>query len=124
MVLDLLGAFLVAVLVVWLFTFALRRPGPWGAGAWFFVVVFLGTWAVAAWMEPVGPVWWGVAWLPMLVVALGIGLLLAAATPAGPVTRADATEARESETAAVAVVGAFLWIFLLAVLIAAIAAYL
>ena len=53
------------------------RPRPWG-GAWLgFFILFLLIWAVGVWVDPVGPVFHGVAWLPFLIVAVFAALLLA-----------------------------------------------
>jgi len=81
MFVGILLALVLALLFVAIFSVGFGRPGPWGSALWFFLVVFLGTVAVAAWSEPVGPLVMGVAWLPSFVAALFLALLLAAATP-------------------------------------------
>ena len=109
------------------------RSGPWDGFVWFFVLLILGTWAVGAWIEPVGPVWWGVAWLPFLVAAVFIALLIAAVTPdvytrrhrelrrpSGDETPADSATP-DAQTVAATAVGIFFWGVLL-VLLGAIAA--
>ena len=112
LVAELLFALVLALLVVVLFSVGLRRPGPWDGFLWFFLVVFLGAWAVAVWVEPVGPVAYGVAWLPILAGAFLIALLLTAIPPAarGPVAPAEEREA----TRAMGALGLFFWVFLLA----------
>lgn len=121
MIIDVFLALLVAFVLALIFSVGLRRPGPWGSFLWFFVVVFLGAMALGAWLEPVGPVAWGVAWIPLIFGALLIALLLAAATPPTYVRRVPA-EAPETE-AEVAAAGIFLWIFVVGLFLAAAAAY-
>lgn len=117
---ELLFAFAIALVLVVIFAYVLNRPGPWGAFIWFFVVVFLGAWAVGVWARPVGPAAWGVAWVPILFGALIIALIIAAIAPQEPPrTRGAAAEEREereetAENAAVAgAVGAFFWVLLI-----------
>jgi hypothetical protein len=55
------------------------RPGPWPAAIWFFLLLFFGTWALGAWLQPIGPRVWGTYWVPYAIAAVGISLLLAAA---------------------------------------------
>jgi hypothetical protein len=117
---ELLVALGVGLLVVFFFSLVLGRRGPWvRAGGmngllWFFLVVFLGAWAVGAWADPVGPLAWGVSWLPFLFGALVFALLLAAVpdrstrpvTAAGPEAEADVA------------LGLFFWFLLLALVVA------
>lgn len=108
---ELLFALVIALVLVAIFTYGFGRAGPWGGFLWFFVLVFLGAWAIGAWVEPVGPVAWGVAWVPIFFGALLIGLLVAAIPPAEPrpVTGTDA----EESAAAAGAVGALFWLLLL-----------
>lgn len=110
MVAEILLIFLVSLLLVWLFARPLGRPGPWGGILWFFVVVFFGTWAIVAWVDPVGPMAWGVSWVPIVIGALLIALLLAAIPPRDlpPPARSEAVP--EVETAAA--FGVFFWLLL------------
>lgn len=71
-----LGAILSVVLVAFI---GIRGPGPWAGLIIFFVVLFLGTWALGAWISPLGPSLWGSYWLAFLLVALIIALILAVA---------------------------------------------
>lgn len=106
---EFLFALVIALVLVAIFSFGLRRPGPWGGFLWFFLLVFLGAWAIGAWAEPIGPTAWGVTWLPIFFGALLIALLVAALPPAGtPTASTTPTETPE----AVAAVGAFFWILL------------
>jgi hypothetical protein len=83
---------LAAVLVAVLFTIVLvsllgwRRPGAVQtesvvtSAVFFFMILFLATWAAGAWISPRGPLALGVPWIAWLVVALVVTLTLAAVT--------------------------------------------
>ena len=104
---------LLAFVLAAVFAFPLGRPGPWGGFWWFFLVLFLGTWAIAAWIQPIGPVAWGVAWAPILVGAVLIALLVAAIPPRPTTTPTEVAAEAEAATA----IGAFFWMLLLGLLV-------
>ncbi|MGK7312204.1 MAG: hypothetical protein ACN0LA_08165 [Candidatus Longimicrobiales bacterium M2_2A_002] len=105
---ELLFALVIALIIVAIFSYGFRRPGPWGGFLWFFLLVFLGGWAIAAWAEPVGPVAWGVAWMPIFFAALLIALIVAAIPPIEP-RPAEPVEQPAPATG----VGVFFWFLLL-----------
>lgn len=88
---SILVALLIAVGITLVLVGALgwRRPGAAGSetvvlsAVFFFVVLFLATWAFGVWITPFGPVAWGVPWLGWLVVALVVALLLGSVSQAG-----------------------------------------
>lgn len=121
------------ILIVILFALILSAIIGWGLGwrhpsqsstaaaslLFLFVVLLLAMWAAAIWMPEWGPVYYGSAWLGILLVGLFIALvILAVASPdwrrRGP-RRVDL----EAETAAetTAVFGCFFWILLIAFLV-------
>ena len=114
LVAELLFALVIGLVVVAIFSYGLRRPGPWGGFLWFFLLVFLGAWAIGVWAEPVGPVAWGVAWVPILLAAVLIALVVAAMPPI------EARPVEPVETAAPPSIGAFFWllVFFLVVIVA------
>jgi hypothetical protein len=73
---------LAIVLLVGALFVALGGRGPWPGMIWFFLILFVATWALGAWVRPIGPRVWDVPWLSFLIVAVVIALLIAAATPA------------------------------------------
>lgn len=91
-------ALLVAVVLATTLTFAFRsRMRGWGFWP-LFGVLFLGGAAVALWVEPIGPVVYGFAWVPVVVGTLMIALMmLALATP--PRTPAVRTNGELSDDA-------------------------
>ncbi len=110
---EFLAAFVIAALVVALFALVFRRTGPWAGLGWFFLVVFLGAWAVGVWATPVGPAAVGIVWLPFAIGALVLALLIAALSPPDRQAVPPSNPGRgpgEGFQATLAL-GAFFWIF-------------
>lgn len=112
----------VAVIFGILFFYIFRYTGPWGRLWTFIVILVLVALATAAWIEPVGPVYWDIAWLPVIFVILLFALFLAAATPLARSDRRNAESRKppaEREETAIEreeipqiALGAFFWLFL------------
>lgn len=135
-----LGALLIAILLSVIFYYAFNIRGPWGSFWTFFLVLLLTIWAASLWVDPVGPIFWGIAWIPLFFVGLLFALLLAAIPtdydrPPNKLDNRtsgirgrkepspeDIAESREASRTAAAVSGLF-WIFLLILLIVVIAGY-
>jgi hypothetical protein len=83
-VVELYVALLIALLVSVLFGFALRRRIPRKGFFWFFLILFLATWAGGMWIGPFGPSFRGIFWLPFVLVAVLVGFFLAAIAPRRP----------------------------------------
>lgn len=81
---TLLAVALIALLFSSLFFYGFRRSGPWSTFWSFLLVLFVGLAFATAWMRPVGPLWYDVAWVDMLVFGLFLALILAAASPTTP----------------------------------------
>ncbi len=78
----------------------------------FLIILFLATCAVGIWMTPVGPLLFGVSWLPFLIVGLLVALLLTAIiAPARP-PHSDKEAAQERRVAVemIAAFDLFFWI--------------
>lgn len=106
---EFLTAVLFAALFVAVFGLAFGRTGPWPGFAWFFLIVLLGAWAVGVWAEPVGPVLYGVSWVPFFFGALILALLVAAMSELRP----RQTAAEPATPGDVLAVGLFFWITIL-----------
>ncbi len=79
--LELIFAFLIALVLSLVFAVGFRGHG-WGAGLlFFFVLLFLFTWAGGIWVTPAGPLLVGIPWMSFLFVGLVVALLLAALIP-------------------------------------------
>jgi len=109
------------------------RRGEWGGGWLWLLVLFLAIWAIGIWVEPAGPLVFGVAWLPFLIIALFVGLMIAAVADAEPrwsrrVTaveegRVGPTEVTEAEAAEARRISIFFWILFLGLILAVVFAY-
>jgi hypothetical protein len=88
---DSLFALAVGLLLTVIFTAGFRTRGPWGVWWAFLLVVVLSAWVGGVWVRPVGPLLFGVNWLPLLSMGILFAVLLAAVVPfASPRTRAEA----------------------------------
>ena len=85
-----------------------------GGFFWLFAVIFLGAWAIGAWVAPVGPVIMGVAWLPFLLGAVAVALLVGSYPRPRYVRTADEAAV---EAEADAALGGFFWAFVVAMLV-------
>jgi hypothetical protein len=77
---------LIAALVIALFITAItalifRKKGPWGTTWTFFLLLFLTLWAVSIYVRGVGPVYWGIAWLPLIIAGIILAVVLASVIP-------------------------------------------
>ena len=70
-----------ALLVSALIGLAMRRKMERTGFFWFFLILFLATWAGGIWIGPLGPSFRGMHWLPYVLVAIAVGFLLAAVAP-------------------------------------------
>ena len=97
-----------------------RRRGPWGSLWSFFAMVLLGIWVASLWIAPTGPIYWGVAWLPILLVGLVLSLLLISIRSGSKDQRRDQEMFREQrhkqrrEDRAFRVLNVSFWLLLLA----------
>ncbi|HEX7379061.1 MAG TPA: hypothetical protein VF278_18205 [Pirellulales bacterium] len=78
------------------------ESGGWGAALILFAVLFLTSWAGGIWLHPMGPELFGAPWMPFVLTAFVVTMLVAAITlhyayyderNAGPVAGRQAEEA-------------------------------
>jgi hypothetical protein len=112
------AALLIALLLTFIFSGSYRHRGPFRGLLIFFLILFLAAWSSQIWINPIGPLGWGVSWVPLIFVSLFVSLILVAA--AGPVDRKTSNAEIDSSIAAV---GAFFWFLILILLIAVVAGY-
>ena len=97
------GRLIAVLLIAWFITaiaaLVFRRRGPWGTVWTFFLFLFLALWTVSIYIRNVGPVYWGIAWLPLLVSAIIFALLLVSIIPDANHWRDESL--RDSETSKV-----------------------
>jgi len=121
-------AILIAILLTAVFAAGFRRQN-WGAAlVFFFLILFLATWAGGMWVVPFGPIAWGVPWVTYLFVGIVIALLLTALIP--PVERPTypgrepgISEPSQRDNTAVIGLDIFMIVLMLALIIAIVAAY-
>lgn len=119
-VVGIVFALLMALIFTMIFAIGLRRPGPWSNALVFFLVVFLAAWAGGLWISPAGPIFYGIYWVPMVIVAfLFASLLAAVASPKPPrrvETISDAKAEARRQGAAERAFDTFFWILMLALI--------
>jgi hypothetical protein len=78
---GIIAALIIALSIAGLSVLIFKRKGPWGTLWTFFLLVFLALWAVSIYFRNIGPVYWGVAWLPLLFSAIILAALLISIVP-------------------------------------------
>ena len=114
-----------ALAIAFLFVMVVGRAPPSRSGTvlpfvWLFVILLFTMWAGGAWIGPAGPLIFGVAWLPFLVVGLIVALIIAAATESAQ--RGDEAVAAEGDTSPLLAAFSIITLMLLAALVIAIVA--
>ncbi|MFW5821148.1 MAG: hypothetical protein ACOCWA_07655, partial [Bacteroidota bacterium] len=71
----------ITLLITLAFTYFFRNKGPWGSFWTFFLIILLAVLAADLWIEPMGPYYRDVYWLPPVVIGILFALILAAASP-------------------------------------------
>ena len=121
---ELIFVLALALFLTYIVTGACRRCGPWDNAFIFFIILFFATWSIGVWIVPVGPVLFGFYWLPFLVIAVIISLLLAAVTPSKkPKTAKEAEEIAYEKVALNKALDIFFWFLIIVLLIALISGY-
>ena len=131
--LDLIAAVLIALIfsMILVGVFGWQRPNREGTGpamVFLFLLLLVVVWAGGIWMEPVGPIIWGIAWIPFLVIGfLAALVVLAVIPPRRPRTRREAVqqaEAQEKTEAGVdAAISVFFWLLVVLLIVAIIVRY-
>jgi len=121
---DFFFALVLALLLAWIFQAAFGTRGPGDRFIWFFLIIFLFAWAGGVWIAPIGPMWWGVSWIPVLATGIFIALLLTAAAPGTPRNRREARTQAATEDTVAAALGIFFWILVVLLVLSIIGRYL
>ncbi|MBD3233593.1 MAG: hypothetical protein GF315_07700 [candidate division Zixibacteria bacterium] len=127
-ILDLFIAFFIAIIlsVFLVAVFGWQRPGRtgfWPAMLFIFLIIFLASWAGGVWITPMGPALGGVYWLPFVFVAIIVALFLMALIPPRRTSTVKLEEESRSVEETEAVLGAFFWLFIIALVVAIIIRY-
>lgn len=91
---GLVAALLISFFLTIISVFLLRKKGPWGSAWTLFLVVFLALWAVSIYLAPVGPIYYGVAWAPLLIAGIILTLLMLVTMPGANEWRDESLEAK------------------------------
>lgn len=111
-----IAALIITLIITLLFSLIAKRP--LSGLVLFSLVIFLATWTGQIWITPFGPISWGIAWVPLILVSLFFSFLIFALAPPVPT---PATEG--SEEPAFIALGLFFWLILILLLIAIIVGY-
>lgn len=88
------------------------ESGGWGAALILFAVLFLTSWAGGIWLHPLGPELFGAPWMPFVLTAFVVTMLVAAMSPVRRSRgQVEARQAAVAEEVVGTTVSAFLWIF-------------
>ena len=110
-IIDLVIALLFAVAFTVVFAGTRRHDKTKVRAAAFFLLLLLGSWAGGIWLQPVGYLDWRFYWIPFLVVAFVLALLLSfIPLSRRPRTAAEQREQLEQRRDVTAAAGAFLWV--------------
>lgn len=122
---QILFALVMALLFTAIFTLGFQRRGPWSSVLVFLLIVFLAAWAGSLWLSPLGPVFVGVYWVPIVLAAFLFAVLLAAAAPRRPPTQGVETisQVKQQEKATGHAFDIFFWTLLIGFLIVIILGY-
>ncbi len=125
---SVIASILIAVLFALLLSFAFRRsgPGPVNGLLLIFLVIFLFSWAIGAWVEPIKPYQVDYPWLSYFFIGLFVMLLLGALLPPSPspkkiITKNKIDDEVKAKQAIGITIGLFFWILLITLLIVGIA---
>lgn len=113
---SVLAALLITLAITLIFSLFSKRP--FSGLILFFVVIFLATWTGQIWITPYGPVSWGIAWIPLILVALFFSFLIFALAPPVP----SPVEKNTGQPAFIAL-SLFLWVSMILLLVAIIVGY-
>ena len=121
---EFIFAFCIALIFLLLSTLVLKRTWLWSPW-WTFFVVFLAAWAGSLWITPIGPLLFGIYWLPMIYVAfIFIVLLAAVSRPGSQRTKVETiSQVKQEEAAVEKVLNAFFWLLLISLIIVIILGY-
>jgi hypothetical protein len=113
---DLIVALAFGLFIVWIVSLAFGTRGPWDSFLWFFIVVSIFAWAGGVWLVPFGPMWWGIGWLPIILMAFFVSLLLTAASPRTRRWRRAAEKKASGDAENRVVVDTIFWVLLICLL--------
>ena len=116
---EILAVTLITLVLTALFFYGFRRTGPWGSFWTFLLIVFLSVLLADIWLTPMGPVWWGAAWIDLIFIGLLVALILAAASPTSGTRATSVDTATKADYSGAAIaVGIFFWLLVIFLVVA------
>jgi len=113
--LGILVTVLAAIIVSVLFYYVFKSTGPWGNFWSFLLILVLAGLAAGSWIGSIGPLIWGLAWVPTIMAIIIFALLLGAASP--PHEKREAAPQGSTEPTPrdrkAATIGALFWLLLI-----------
>jgi MFS family permease len=128
---ELVTALVIAGTLSYLFAHNLKRRGKRSGFFWFFLLIFMITWAGGLWLMPFGPALLGIHWLPFamigLVGAIVVSLLAGRRYPRNRHETIDLLErvekGRELQKVTYLSLNIFFWLVLLVLVMAVVFRY-
>lgn len=127
MVTSVLSSLFIASLFALILSFAFRRsgPGPVGGLVFIFLIIFMFSWAVGGWIQPLKSYQVDYPWLSPLLIGLFIMLLLGALLPPSTsqkniITKRKVDEEVKARETAGLTISFFFWIMFVVLMIAGI----
>jgi small-conductance mechanosensitive channel len=117
--LYIIPAALITALFITLFISSLSKRSS-RQFAVFFILIFLAIWSGQLWITPVGPVTRGIAWIPLIVIAIFFTMIAIALLPAATIKKTRENEDEIEEEA----LGLVFWIILLILILSIATSYL
>ena len=114
---GLFAAALISLILTVTSVFFLGKRGPWGSIWTFFLVLFLTLLTVSIYVAPIGPLYWGVAWIPITIAGFIITALLLSAMPHHTAGK-DSPVASDPTPLPYRRVGKFFWVLIILFMIA------
>jgi hypothetical protein len=123
---EFLIALTIATVLSVTFALATRSRGNRAGFTWFFLIILMATWAGGIWLQPFGPAFGEIRWMPLLAIgllfAIFITLFGTRKPPHGRHETLDKLEEiaqeRKLEKVAYVTLSAFFWVVLLTLLVA------
>ena len=113
------AAVIITFIVTIIFSLISKRPF---SGLWFFfLIIFLITWASHLWITPFGPITLGLAWGPLFLVSLFFSFLILTIVP--PIQLNKKNEAKNEEEGPLIAMGMFFWIIIILLILSIVFRY-